>query len=289
MREGTILGPKAASLAAPLALGLAAVVVASGFEPAEAARRYRGRPAAIRPMPAVPLPLPRPAEAPPAAAETPQPATPETAPVPDAAVPAPPPRPAEPEAAPPARAEAEVCFARLRTLELSFSPQPAPAAAAGCGIAHPVRLESLALGAGEKLDLPDRPLVDCAFAESFALFVRDLVVPLARSRLGKPLSRIGTGPGFECRPRNRVAGARLSAHGQGRAVDIAWFGLAGNGRVVVATPANETERRFLDTVRRAACGWFTTVLAPGSNAAHADHLHLDREPRGRNGEAKLCE
>jgi hypothetical protein len=47
--------------------------------------------------------------------------------------------------------------------------------------------------------------------------------------------------------------------------------------------------RYIDALRRAACGWFTTVLGPGSDAAHADHLHLDREPRGRDGESRLCQ
>ncbi|MCZ0738337.1 extensin family protein, partial [Phreatobacter sp. AB_2022a] len=216
---------------------------------------------------------------------------PEIPPAPGTAAPTPAPRPAEPTApeAQPAAAEAEACFGRLRALGLHFSSEAAPAAPEGCGIALPVRLQSLDLGAGDRLELPDRPLVACAFAETFALFARDLVAPLARSRFDKPLRRLGTGPGFECRPRNRAAGARLSAHGRGIAIDIAWFGLADNGRVTVAAPATEAERRFLDGVRRAACGWFTTVLGPGSNAAHADHLHLDREPRGRNGEAKLCE
>ncbi|CEJ11420.1 hypothetical protein BN1110_01710 [bacterium YEK0313] len=293
--EGATKGIRASGLAAPMALGLAAAVFLMAVAPAEAARRHRGRLAMASPMPAPPLPVPRPAEAPPrpAAAETrpPESQAPETPPTPGTAAPTPTARPAEPTTpeTQPAAAEAEACFGRLRTLGLHFSSEPAPAAPAGCGIALPVRLESLDLGAGDRLELPDRPLVACAFAETFALFARDLVAPLARSRFDRPLRRLGTGPGFECRPRNRAAGARLSAHGRGIAIDIAWFGLADNGRVVVASVATDAEKRFLDAVRRAACGWFTTVLGPGSNAAHADHLHLDREPRGRNGESRFCE
>jgi len=46
------------------------------------------------------------------------------------------------------------------------------------------------------------------------------------------------------------------------------------------TPA---EQGFMHDVQEAACGLFTTVLAPGSNAYHYDHLHLDlmRRPSGR--------
>ena len=32
---------------------------------------------------------------------------------------------------------------------------------------------------------------------------------------------------------------------------------------------------FLNAISASACGYFTTVLGPGSDAAHSDHLHLD--------------
>ena len=34
--------------------------------------------------------------------------------------------------------------------------------------------------------------------------------------------------------------------------------------------------RFLRRVRAGACDWFSGVLGPDYNAAHRDHLHLDR-------------
>ena len=40
-------------------------------------------------------------------------------------------------------------------------------------------------------------------------------------------------------------------------------------------------------IRGAACLYFTTVLGPGSNAAHDDHLHLD--VKARNGGYRICE
>ncbi|MGL4286572.1 MAG: extensin family protein, partial [Phreatobacter sp.] len=225
-------------------------------------------------------------EAPPTASATPVP--PPAAPTP---TPAPVPAAQPDETAPPSPAPATAaCLDRLRGLGIRFTTAPVPAPASSvCAIATPVRLESLDLGGAQVLDLPDRPLVDCPFAETLALFARDLMAPLARSQFETRLTRLGTGPGFECRPRNRVAGARISSHGQGRAIDIAWFGLADSRRIVIEQPADEAQKRFIGAVRRAACGWFTTVLGPGSNAAHANHLHFDREPRGRNGETRLCE
>jgi hypothetical protein len=31
------------------------------------------------------------------------------------------------------------------------------------------------------------------------------------------------------------------------------------------------------------------VLGPGSDAAHANHIHIDMEPRGRDGRSKVCQ
>jgi hypothetical protein len=44
---------------------------------------------------------------------------------------------------------------------------------------------------------------------------------------------------------------------------------------------------FQDAVRGAACMDFSTVLGPGSNASHADHLHLDII--ARTSGYRLCE
>ena len=38
------------------------------------------------------------------------------------------------------------------------------------------------------------------------------------------------------------------------------------------------EARFLHDVRDGACRFFDGVLSPDYNAAHRDHLHLDRGP-----------
>lgn len=170
-----------------------------------------------------------------------------------------------------------------------FQPATTPAASdARCAIEDPVRLEALR-GEGFQVRWPDRPTVGCETAERLASFTRDTIRPMARGLLNAELSAFGTGNGFECRPRNRVAGAKLSAHGQGRAVDIGWFELEGRRRVSVETPSGAGERRFVDAVRKAACGWFTTVLGPGSDAAHSNHLHLDAERRGRDGQSRFCQ
>lgn len=181
-----------------------------------------------------------------------------------------------------------ICHARLALAGVSFTPALSPGDQSGCAIEEPVRLDAMRLD-GERLIWPDRPVVSCAFAVSLADFVRDAAAPLARGIIGRPLVAFGTGPGFACRPRNRVEGARTSAHGRGIAVDIAWFAFADGRRESVEAPSGEPAARFIGSVRRAACGWFTTVLGPGSDAAHADHLHLDAERRGQRGDSRLCQ
>lgn len=176
----------------------------------------------------------------------------------------------------------------LAALAVRFAPTTAPAADAGCLIDDPVRLEAIRVDGGE-IAWPDRPLVSCAFAVTLAEFTRDAAQPLARALAGRPLTAFGTGGGFECRGRNRVSGGRISAHGRGLAVDVAWFAFEGGARERIGVPAGEPVHRFVAALRKAACGWFTTVLGPGSDAAHADHLHFDREPRGRNGESRFCQ
>ena len=211
-------------------------------------------------------------------------APPTTAPLPD-----PRPRAAAPPAVEPAPqpVPASTCLARLSLSGLRFSPEAAPEGPEACRVVDPVRLEALS-GDGVTIAFPDRPLVACGFAEVVASFTREALAPLAVGHLQTRVTAVGTGPGYACRGRNQVPGARVSAHGRGLAIDIAWIALEGR-RETVASPSDAAAARYLDTLRRAACGWFATVLGPGSDAAHADHLHLDREPRGRDGESRLCQ
>lgn len=227
--------------------------------------------AAAAPDAATPLPMPDPRGRPPAEA----PATPPPSPAPAA----------EPPAAP---SETTLCHGELARLGGQFTPATPSAGAAQCRVESPVRLDSVTLD-GRIVRFPDRPLVACRFAVRLVSFTRDLAAPVARGITGADLTALGTGNGLECRPRNHVAGARLSAHGLGLAVDVAWIEVAGRPRIAVEAPGSPEGERLVDSLRRAGCGWFTTVLGPGSDAAHANHLHLDGEPRGRDGQSRFCQ
>jgi len=45
----------------------------------------------------------------------------------------------------------------------------------------------------------------------------------------------------------------------------------------------------VDAIRIAACGWFTTVLGPGSDEAHTDHMHVDILQHGSSDRFRICQ
>ena len=126
-------------------------------------------------------------------------------------------------------------------------------------------------------------------AERFSQFVITVAMPLAKGTFNKPLISIETGPGFECRPRNRQVGAKMSSHAQGNAVDVSAIALAGNETHNVLQSHDVQARQFFVALRMAGCGAFSTVLGPGSDAFHSDHLHFDIEKRGHDGKSKFCQ
>jgi hypothetical protein len=194
--------------------------------------------------------------------------------------PLPPQRPADLGSAPAAPPK-EVCVERLAAQGIVARPGEVKEPTAVCHIDEPVHLMSV--GA---VTIAGEPLVACAVADSFGRFVRDVAAPLAKGATGSALKSIAVGGGFECRPRNHVAGAKPSAHGQGLAIDVMSFALADGRHVAVETGADTP---LVRGIRMAACGVFTTVLGPGSDAAHANHLHLDLEKHGSSDRYRICQ
>jgi hypothetical protein len=195
-------------------------------------------------------------------------------------------KPAEGLADPP---EFAACMMRLQrmglTAEIAVTPNVTNAA---CMIENPVRLTSLRASGDQSLvGFPDRPIVACRFAERFGQWVGEIVVPVIAARL-TPLRAVHTGPGYDCRNRNRVASGKLSAHAVGQAVDIETFKLASGETLSITEADDEPKKGVLSTIRTAACGWFTTILGPGSDPAHATHWHLDIEKHGSSDNYRLC-
>lgn len=211
--------------------------------------------------------------------------------------PLPPPRP--PELAPVqpvhpgegGQPEIGVCLARLTALGVEFQTAAAPSNDKACAVAMPIRLERLVIrhGVGGSIQFPARPLIDCRLAEPLALWIGGVIAPVFAASFSSALKAVRTGPGFECRNRNHEAAGKASAHAIGFALDISGFELA-NGQVLsFGSGGDAAAEAAFRTVRTAACGWFTTVLGPGSDANHEDHFHVDIQRHGTDGRYRICE
>ncbi len=193
---------------------------------------------------------------------------------------APPAAPAQPDQA----ALAAACRARLSAIGVRVEAAAPPQGEGECGIEAPVRLEAVTRRGGT-IDFPGKPLIDCRLAEKLAEWLGGVVAPVFAERFSSALTQVRSGPGYECRNRNRAAAGKISAHARGLALDIAGFALADGRTISIGIGEGEA----LQAVRRAACGWFTTVLGPGADPEHATHLHVDILRHGANENYRICE
>ena len=176
------------------------------------------------------------------------------------------------------------CLARLRSLGVVFERLEPIAPGEACYVDLPLNVTSL----GSNVAIAPEAILNCRTAEALAIWVRDSLVPSARTRLGASPTKIVHGSTYVCRPRNNVAGAKLSEHANANAVDIGSIAFADRAPFEVKEwPENSPEGRFAADIRAESCDYFTTVLGPGSNAAHASHFHFDMAER-RSG-YRLCE
>lgn len=185
-------------------------------------------------------------------------------------------------------ADFDACRLALSVLGAGYA-QVGPvvdAADPDCGIARPLRITSVAPG----VTLGGAPLMRCDTARALALWVAGLRHGAAAMPGAPRLTRIETGPGYACRARvGAGAGTRLSQHALGNAIDITAFRFDDGTKIAVQPRdgGGDLAQAFQRSARASACLWFTTVLGPGSNTAHDDHLHLDI--KARKGGWRLCQ
>jgi hypothetical protein len=215
----------------------------------------------------VPLPRPRPVEAPSAAAE------PSTT--------------AEGKnAEPPAAAAPALSACRLALTEaIAIAPSiPDIHGAGGCGGEDLVRLEAVVLPDNRQVAVKPGAILRCKMASAIADWVRSDIATLAKG-LGSAIAGLDNFDSFECRGRNRIVGAQLSEHGRANALDVRSFKFA-DGRTISLTDRN-VARDVRETVLHSVCARFSTVLGPGSDGYHEDHIHLDLMER-RN-DYRICQ
>jgi hypothetical protein len=191
-------------------------------------------------------------------------------------IPLPRPRPAPPVAVTPDEepTETEPSDCRLRlTEQLAIAPSLPPIDnSGGCIVSDVVRLEAIVLKNGNRVAVTPPATLRCTMAEVVVHWVREDVAVAVRE-LGSPLRRIDNAASFDCRGINNIAGARLSEHGHANALDIGALRL-NDGKLVKLTDPHVAQD-FRENVKRSACARFSTVLGPGSDGYHEEHIHVD--------------
>ncbi len=180
------------------------------------------------------------------------------------------------------------CLANLDELGVAYTEaEPiVPTDDADCGILRPLTVSEIAPGVA----ITPAATMRCPAVNALATWTRDFVLPAARRMTDRgALVSIQNGSSYICRRRNNAPDGKLSEHAFGNAFDVMGFAFA-DGPLIAIEPREAQgtmAEAFQDAVRASACLDFSTVLGPGSNASHADHLHLDVIKR--SGGYRLCE
>ena len=176
------------------------------------------------------------------------------------------------------REQAEkACIAEHR-VQLSRYVQPRGREIDGpgiCGLTEPFMVGAVA---GDSVQLDKVATLDCSMIAALDEWVTKVVQPVAQARFGQSVAQIDTMGSYSCRGMNGQAGAKISEHAFGNALDVGGFRLADGRRITVVgdwTRGDEQSQAFLRDVHAGACETFTTVLGPGSNAFHYNHIHVD--------------
>jgi hypothetical protein len=193
-----------------------------------------------------------------------------------------------PEAAPAKSAAAtpappSACELRISKLA-TFKPLPTLVGPGECGATDAMLLDAVILPDQNKVAVSPPATLRCSMAEQIAQWVRDDVAPSVL-KFGSPLRGLDNFDSYECRGRNRVRGAQLSEHGKANALDVRLFKLA-DGQSLTLTDVN-VNKDWREAIKASVCARFSTILGPGSDGSHEEHIHLDLAERRNN--YKVCE
>jgi hypothetical protein len=168
-----------------------------------------------------------------------------------------------------------------------YTPAP-PSAAQPLPPLGPPRAP-LVTGSAGPVEVKPAATLACPIVSMLDQWITGAVQPAALKWFRQPVVEIKQISAYSCRGMNGNPNAHISEHAFGNALDIAEFTLADGHKVSVQYGWHGTpeEQGFLHDVQAAACEDFTTVLAPGANVYHYNHIHVDlmRHYNGRH----ICE
>ena len=200
---------------------------------------------------------------------------------------------AEPEPAPPVKqakpafdlAEAKQCERELRKLNARFSVAEPIGDNGQCGWPRPLKLTALSRG----VEIIGDIRVRCELALALVRWSKEVLVPSAELHLEKKPSAVRIDTSYQCRRRNNASTGKLSEHAFANGIDVMGIDMIDGQDVYFADRrgTSDAERAFQAAIRGGACAYFTTVIGPMTNAAHADHFHFDLALR--RGGYRLCQ
>ncbi len=158
-----------------------------------------------------------------------------------------------------------------------------------CGIEQPLRVNAFESGV---VSVGGADVVlGCMMTYTMEKWIRNAVQPAAQQRFGMPVTEILTMGTYACRSRNNRHGDKLSEHAFANAFDVAGFRLADGRTIRVKSDwrgGDPVTQAFLRQTLISACDYFTTVLGPGSNRLHEDHIHIDLAHHNAAGTSRYC-
>jgi hypothetical protein len=182
-----------------------------------------------------------------------------------------------------ARAWPSDCSLRLAEIA-RFAHRPTENGPGQCGAADLVRLEGIVMPNGALVSMIPPAILRCPMAQAVAQWVQNDLGPASNGLKSPPVAITNAGS-YECRGRNNDSNGKVSEHGRANALDLGAIRLA-NGAVIDLSNASAPPS-FRQHLREAACRRFTTVLGPGSDPYHANHIHLDLIERARG--YRICQ
>ena len=175
------------------------------------------------------------------------------------------------------------CEDELKALGVTFEVLEPIVGEDGCGAERPLEVSSVGI------ELKPAVTTRCEVAKALAVWTKDVMMPSAKLHLNATPNAISTGISYQCRARRGADQVKVSEHAHANAVDISGIAFSDHDTVAIMDRPGSADdaRAFQAAIRGGACAYFTTVVGPGTNTAHSDHLHVDMLQR-RNG-YRICE
>ncbi|WP_348648226.1 extensin family protein [Rhizobium sp. ARZ01] len=172
----------------------------------------------------------------------------------------------------------DACIAELRSAGAVVKVTERIDPKNGCGIARPVTVSRLT----PDIEIVPEATLRCETALQLQRWTREAIVPATKAAMpDKRLVGLDQASAYVCRNRNGAPNGKISEHAFGNAIDIAAFAFSDGSQLAIAPREEDasTEGALQRAAVATACLYFTTVLDPGSDAAHETHLHLDVKKR----------